>query len=73
MPFEEVHIENKDGKQRIQIPEKLKMEGSKVYLKKGGDVIYVIPFEKPWHGLIESLGEFSEDFMDKRQQPPIKS
>ncbi|MEX2605502.1 MAG: hypothetical protein WD361_14925 [Gracilimonas sp.] len=47
----------------------MKIEDDKVYLKKIGDSLYVIPFHNPWDSLIESTNQFSEDFMEEREQP----
>jgi len=72
MPFETVKIKNKSGSQIIQIPEGLKIEDNKVYLKKVGNSIYVIPFHNPWDSLIQSTGLFTNDYLDERNQPAVQ-
>jgi len=72
MPFETVKIKNKSGSQIIQIPEGLKIEDNKVYLKKVGNSIYVIPFHNPWDSLIQSTGLFTNDYLDERNQPTVQ-
>ncbi len=69
MDFETIDIKNKNGFQAIRIPEKLKINDSKVYLKKTGNSLYIIPFHNPWQNLIESLDTFTADFMTNREQP----
>ncbi len=69
MNFETIDIKNKNGFQAIRIPEKLKINDSKVYLKKTGNSLYIIPFHNPWQNLIESLDTFTTDFMTNREQP----
>ena len=69
MKFETIDINNKKGFQAIRIPEKLKINDSKVYLKKIGNSLYIIPFHNPWENLIESLDTFTNDFMTDREQP----
>ncbi len=71
MPFEEINIENQEGGQVIHIPDRLKMDDKKVYLKKVGDILYVIPYDKPWRWLFDSLDEFSDDFMEGRDQGQV--
>ena len=71
MPFETVKIKKKAGTQIIQIPEGLKIEDDKVYLKKVGNSIYVIPFHNPWESLIQSTEMFTKDFLDERDQPEV--
>ncbi len=69
MEFETIDIKNKRGFQDLRIPEKLKINDSKVYLKKIGNSLYIIPFHNPWQNLIESLDIFTNDFMTDRKQP----
>jgi len=69
MAFETIDITNKKGFQAIRIPDKLKINDDKVYLKKIGNTLYIIPFHNPWANLIESLDNFTPDFMTNREQP----
>jgi antitoxin VapB len=69
MSIETIKIEDISGEQFIKIPANLKIDDDKVYLKKVGNLIYVIPFHNPWQSIIDSLDGFSEDFMDSREQP----
>jgi antitoxin VapB len=54
------------GSQAIRLPSEFRFEGNKVYLKKMGNMVVIIPeknsFEKMW----ESLETVSDDFMVKR-------
>jgi antitoxin VapB len=68
MAIEAVKIENLKGLQAISIPENLKINDDKVYIKKIGNVLYLIPFHNPWQNLMESLDEFTQDFMENRNQ-----
>jgi len=69
MEFETIDIKEQKGFQAIRIPDNLKINDSKVYLKKIGNSIYIIPFHNPWQNLIESLDAFTPDFMNERNQP----
>jgi len=69
MSFEVVDIENQNDFQDIKIPERFKINDDKVYMKKTGNVIYIIPFHNAWKSLIDSTNEFSDDFMENRAQP----
>lgn len=69
MPFETIDIQQQAGSQVIRIPDDFKIDDDKVYLKKVGDSLYIIPFHNPWQGMIDSLGQFSTDFMEDREQP----
>ena len=69
MVFETIEIKTQKGFQAIRIPETLKINDDKVYLKKIGNSLYIIPFHNPWENLIESLDIFTSDFMTTRDQP----
>ena len=69
MAFEMIDIKNIKGIQAIRIPEKMKLNDDKAYLKKVGNALYIIPFHNPWQNLIESIESFTPDFMDSREQP----
>ena len=61
-----------DGTHQIVIiPDEFNMTGTEVYIKKVGNAIVLISKENPWQSLFESLDQFSEDFMDDREQPPL--
>ena len=57
--------------QAIRIPKEFRVAGKKVYIKKSGNCLMIIPINSdPWKIFFEALGEFSDDFMkDGRQQP----
>ncbi len=69
MAFETIDIQNNQGFQAIRIPDNMKIKDDKVYLKKIGNSLYIIPFHNPWQNLIESLDNFTPDFMQTRKQP----
>lgn len=46
MAFEAIKIKQKKGIQEIRIPERLKIKGGNVYLKKVGNSLYIIPFNE---------------------------
>lgn len=62
------NINNELGSQKISIPNIMRIDDDKVYLKKIGNAIYIIPFHNPWQNLIEATESFSPDFMENRNQ-----
>ena len=68
MKIEAVDIQNISGQQAIHLPNELRINDDKVYLKKMGNVIYIIPYHNPWQNFYDSLSAFSTDFMDDRKQ-----
>ncbi len=56
--------------QAVRLPKEFRFEGDQVYLKKVGNAVVLIPAKNSWEPLLESLDEFSDDFMVDREQPP---
>ena len=60
--------------QAVRIPKEFHLEGEEVEILKRGGSIILRPTRKSWAALIESLGKFSDDFMeDGRNQPPAQN
>ncbi len=55
--------------QAVRLPKEYRFEGNEVYIKKIGNTVSLIPIKNSWEPLIHSLDEFSDDFMNERQQP----
>ncbi len=68
MGFETSQIKSQKGTQTVKIPKSLAIDDDKVYIKKMGNILYIIPYHNPWQNLIESLDSFTPDFMDSREQ-----
>ncbi|BAZ82987.1 type II toxin-antitoxin system VapB family antitoxin [Sphaerospermopsis kisseleviana CS-549] len=61
-----------DGTQQtVILPPDFQMTGTEVYIKKIGNAIILISKENPWQSLIDSLDQFSDDFMNTRDQLPV--
>jgi len=68
MTFETINIQSDSGSQAIRLPDDYKINDDKVYVKKIGNALYIIPFHNPWQNLFESLHKFTPDFMEERNQ-----
>lgn len=64
-----VNIQDEGESQVIRIPDDLKINDDKAYIKKIGSALYIIPFHNPWQNVSDSLENFTSDFMDDRNQP----
>lgn len=58
--------------QAIRLPKAYRLPGKKVYLKRMGSAIVVLPEDSAWQPMIDSLSKFSPDFMRERVQPPVE-
>ena len=55
--------------QAVRLPKELRFSGSDVFIKKIGKMVVLLPKDDPWAPLIESLAQFTDDFMETREQP----
>ncbi len=55
--------------QAVRLPKEFRMPGKEVYIKKQGNAIVLLPKEKSWDGLFNSLNHFAKDFKMERNQP----
>lgn len=55
--------------QAVRLPKEFRFEGEEVFIKKVGEAVVLLPREDSWRTLYDSLGSFSEDFMQERDQP----
>jgi antitoxin VapB len=55
--------------QAVRLPREFRFSGDCVFIKKVGDAVILLPYRAPWQTLIDSLDEFSADFMAERVQP----
>ncbi|MBE9232003.1 MAG: antitoxin [Cuspidothrix sp.] len=61
-----------DGTQQtVILPPDFQMTGTEVYIKKIGNAIILFNKDNPWQTLIDSLDQFSDDFMTTRDQLPV--
>lgn len=55
--------------QAVRLPKNFRFEGEKVFIKRVGNAVVLIPYQDSWETLFESLDQFSDDFMQERKQP----
>ncbi len=58
--------------QAVRLPKDFRLPGTEVYVKRVGNAIVLIPVERSWDTLFDSLSKFSDDFMADRNQPPMQ-
>ena len=56
--------------QAVRLPKGFRFGSDRVYIKKIGNAVVLLPYQAPWDSLVESLSLFSADFMSERKQPP---
>jgi antitoxin VapB len=58
--------------QAVRLPKEFRFMGDRVYMKRMGEAVILLPYDTPWQSLVDSLSLFSSDFMDERSQPPTQ-
>jgi antitoxin VapB len=58
--------------QAVRLPREFRFDDTEVFIKKCGNVVYLIPRSNSWDSLIGSLQKFSPDFMEERLQPQLE-
>jgi antitoxin VapB len=56
------------GSQAVRLPKEFRFKGSRVFIKKVGDAVVLLPRQDSWNVLFESLDQFTDDFMVTREQ-----
>ncbi len=56
--------------QAVRLPKEYRFRSREVVINRIGDMVVLYPKGKGWDLMKESLGEFTEDFMAQRDQPP---
>ena len=56
--------------QAVRLPKEFRFDGDDVYIKGYQGMVMLLPKDSPWTSLVDSLDQFTSDFMDERDQPP---
>jgi antitoxin VapB len=51
--------------QAVRLPKEFQFKGENVYVKKVGEAVILVPFDKDWEVFMNGLNNFSEDFMSE--------
>ncbi|WP_442887213.1 type II toxin-antitoxin system antitoxin VapB [Caldilinea sp.] len=58
--------------QAVRLPKEYRFDGDRVYIKRLGNAVILLPFSDPWRSLLDSLNRFSDDFMATRPQGVVE-
>ena len=56
--------------QAVRLPKECRFSGDEVAINKVGDIVILMPKEKPRVGFLNSMSLFSDDFMNKGREQP---
>ncbi len=55
--------------QAVRLPKEFRFAEDDVFIKKIGKMVVLLPKDDPWSLLVNSLDQFTDDFMETREQP----
>ncbi len=55
--------------QAVRLPKDFRFSDNDVFIKKIGRMVVLLPKDDPWSVLVNSLDQFTDDFMETRDQP----
>ena len=55
--------------QAVRLPKEFRFSDNDVFIKKIGKIVILIPKDDPWASLANSLDQFTDDYMETRDQP----
>lgn len=58
--------------QAVRLPKEFRFGSDRVYIKRVGNAVILLPYQSSWDTLLESLAKFSPDFMNERAQSPTQ-
>jgi len=56
--------------QAVRLPREFRFEGDRVFIKKEGKAVVLLPAKPSWEAWFENLSKFSDDFMSEGRQQP---
>ena len=59
--------------QAVRLPKDFRFDENDVFIKKIGRMVVLWPKGDPWSSLVNSLDQFTDDFMENREQPDQNS
>ena len=59
--------------QAVRLPKEFRFSEKDVFIKKIGKIVLLIPKDDPWASLENGLDQFTDDYMETRDQPPQDS
>jgi antitoxin VapB len=56
--------------QAVRLPKEYRFAGDCVYIQRLGEAVVLLPYQRPWQVLFDSLGAFSADFAVENTRTP---
>jgi antitoxin VapB len=56
--------------QAVRLPKEFRFSQKDVFINKIGNIVILFPKDDPWASVASSLDQFTDDYMESRDQPP---
>jgi len=58
--------------QAVRLPKEFRFREDRVYVRRLGDAVILLPYSDPWRSLLDAVDLFSDDFMRTREQGEVE-
>lgn len=58
--------------QAVRLPKEFRFEGDRVYIQRVGEAVVLLPYQRPWQVLLDSLDQFSADFAGQETSGEVR-
>ena len=58
--------------QAVRLPKEFRFDTDEVFITRLGNAVVLIPKKDSWNVLFEVIDDFTDDFMDSREQPQVQ-
>jgi antitoxin VapB len=70
--METARVFRSGNSQAVRLPKEFRFREDRVYVRRLGDAVILLPYSDPWRSLIDGLARFSDDFMATREQGEVE-
>lgn len=58
--------------QAVRLPKEFRFDTDEVFITRLGNAVVLIPKKDSWNVLFDVIDDFTDDFMDSREQPQVQ-
>lgn len=63
------HITTNGNTQSVELPQGFRFDEDEICIHRQGDIVVLYSKETAWNKMLQSLNEFTSDYMEDRNQP----
>jgi len=70
--METAKVFHSGNSQAVRLPKEFRFREDRVYVRRLGDAVVLLPYGDPWQPLLDGVTRFSADFMATREQGEVE-